>query len=114
MTAIFISEICVGAIARDFASDRPFGARDSENAVTTAVIHLVLTYRADKRGKLKAETPLTFKTAAEAKARAERAEPRFAGVVAISQTYDVDTEEVDENPAVLFRAGRLPREFAEE
>ncbi|WP_245479840.1 hypothetical protein [Hansschlegelia zhihuaiae] len=53
--------------------------------MTTETIHIVLTWRADKRGKLRAETPLKFKTAGEAKARAERAAGRFAGVVAISQ-----------------------------
>ncbi|WP_244593682.1 hypothetical protein [Methylopila sp. Yamaguchi] len=56
---------------------------------------------------------MKFKTAAEAKGRAERSEGRFAGVVALSQGYDVDTEQADENPVVLFRAGRTPTEFEE-
>ena len=77
----------------------------------TETIHIVLTWRADKKGKLRAEPPLKFKTAAEAKARAERSAERFAGVAAISQNYDVDTEQADENVTVLFWAGRVPPEF---
>ncbi|HEY0291318.1 hypothetical protein [Hansschlegelia plantiphila] len=74
------------------------------------VVHLVLTYSLDKRGKLRAEAPLKFGTAREAEARAQRAEARFAGVVALSQAYDVDTEQAEET-RILFRAGRLPPEF---
>lgn len=81
--------------------------------MATETVHIVLTWSADKRGRLRAETPLKFKTADEAKRRAERAESRFAGVVALSQGYDTDTEQADENLAVLFRAGRTPPEFDE-
>jgi hypothetical protein len=81
--------------------------------MTTDTVHLVLTWRAGPRGKLKAEPPLKFKTAAEAKARAERAADKFAGVVAISQGFDVDTEQADESPTVLFKAGQVPAEFHE-
>lgn len=81
--------------------------------MATEVIHIVLTWSADKRGKLRAETPIKIKTAAEAKDRAVRSEGRFAGVVALSQSYDVDTEQADETPVVLFRAGRTPTEFDE-
>ena len=79
--------------------------------MATEMIHIVLTWSADKRGKLRAETPMKFKTAAEAKGRAERLEGKVAGVVALSQGYDVDTEQADENPLILFRAGRTPAEF---
>ncbi|WP_245258609.1 hypothetical protein [Methylopila sp. M107] len=75
------------------------------------MIHIVLTWSADKRGKLRAETPMKFKTALEARGRAERSAGRFAAVVALSQGYDVDTEQADENPVVLFRSGRTPAEF---
>lgn len=81
--------------------------------MATETIHIVLTWSADKRGKLRAETPIKFKTAEEAKRRAERAESRFTGVVALSQGYDTDTEQADEDPTVLFRAGRTPSEFDE-
>jgi hypothetical protein len=81
--------------------------------MATEKIHIVLTWSADKRGKLRAEAPMKFKSAAEAKGRAERSEGRFVGVVALSQGYDVDTEQADETPVVLFRAGRTPAEFEE-
>lgn len=79
--------------------------------MATEMIHIVLTWSADKRGKLRAETPMKFKTAAEAKGRAERSEGKVAGVVALSQGYEVDTEQADENPLILFWAGRTPAEF---
>ncbi len=81
--------------------------------MATETIHLVLTRRSGPRGQLKAEPPLKFKTADQAKARAERAADKFAGVVAISQGFDVDKEQADESPTVLFRAGQVPGEFGE-
>lgn len=81
--------------------------------MATETIHIFQAWTAGKGSRLRAETPLRFKTAAEARARAERGAEKFAGVVAISQVVDVDTGEVDENPAVLFRAGRTPAEFGE-
>lgn len=76
-------------------------------------IHIFQAWTAGKGNRLRAETPVRFKTAAEAKGRAERAVEKFAGVVAISQVVDVDTGEIDESPAILFRAGRTPPEFDE-
>lgn len=81
--------------------------------MATETIHIFQAWTAGKGNRLRAEPPMRYETAAEAKGRAERSAERFAGVVAISQVVDVDTGEVEENPAILFRAGRTPAEFGE-
>ncbi|TBN55364.1 hypothetical protein EYR15_03450 [Hansschlegelia quercus] len=81
--------------------------------MATETIHIFQAWSAGKGNRLRAEAPIRFKSAAEAKGRAERGAEKFAGVVAISQVVDVDTGEVDENATVLFRAGRTPAEFGE-
>ncbi|MEH6721689.1 MAG: hypothetical protein V7704_22705 [Aurantimonas endophytica] len=69
----------------------------------------------EKRGRrLVAGRQLPFNTAAEASARADRDADRFAGVVAVQQTVDIETGEVLDEPVVLARHGELPREFAED
>ncbi|BDA83251.1 hypothetical protein Sa4125_07930 [Aureimonas sp. SA4125] len=65
-------------------------------------------------GKLVAGRAMEFKTADEAAARAERDAKRMAGVVALAQTIDLDTDEVMEEPEILARYGELPAEFREE
>jgi hypothetical protein len=83
----------------------------TKDIVTTETIHIMLSWRAGKGNRLKAEPPMKFKTASEAKGRAERSVDKFAGVVAMTQIVDQDTGEVGENPKILFRAGRLPPDF---
>ena len=61
--------------------------------------------------KLVAGRVMEFKSAAEAAARAERDASRVAGVVALAQTVDLDTDEVVETPKILARFGQLPAEF---
>ncbi|MDB5531934.1 MAG: hypothetical protein JWO28_249 [Hyphomicrobiales bacterium] len=83
----------------------------TKDVVTIETIHIMLSWRAGKGNRLKAEPPMKFKTASEAKGRAERSVDKFAGVVAMTQIVDQDTGEVGENPKILFRAGRLPPDF---
>ena len=64
--------------------------------------------------KLVAGRVMEFKSAQEAIARADRDAARMAGVVAIAQTIDLDTDEVVETPEILSRHGDLPQEFREE
>lgn len=61
--------------------------------------------------KLVAGRVMEFKSADEAIARADRDASRMAGVVALAQTIDLDTDEVVETPEVLARHGSLPAEF---
>lgn len=78
--------------------------------MTEKTIHIVQQFEHMGK-KLVAGRAMEFKTAAEAIARAERDAARMAGVVALSQTVDLDTGEVVEEPTILARHGTLPREF---
>ncbi|KQT69909.1 MULTISPECIES: hypothetical protein [unclassified Aureimonas] len=74
------------------------------------VLHIVQQF--ERMGKkLVAGRAMEFKTAEEAIARAERDAARMAGVVALSQTIDLDTGEVVEEPVIHARHGELPKEF---
>lgn len=64
--------------------------------------------------KLVAGRVMQFTTEGEAISRAERDASRIAGVVALAQTIDLDTDEVVEEPIVLARYGDLPAEFQAE
>ena len=76
---------------------------------------LYIVQQFEKMGKkLVAGRAMEFKTADEAVARADRDSARMAGVVALTQTIDLDTGEVVENPVVLAKHGELPAEFREE
>jgi hypothetical protein len=76
---------------------------------------LYIVQQFEKMGKkLVAGRAMEFKTADEAMARADRDAARMAGVVALSQTVDLDTGEVVETPVVLAKYGELPAEFREE
>jgi hypothetical protein len=58
---------------------------------------------------------MQFKTADEARLRADRDGARLGnvvGVVAVEQTVDVETGEVLEEPIVLVRHGEVPAEVA--
>ncbi|KQQ85676.1 hypothetical protein [Aureimonas sp. Leaf324] len=73
---------------------------------------LFIVQQFERMGKrLVSGRQMEFKTAVEAKGRAERDAARTAGVVALQQTIDTDTGEVVEDPVVLARYGELPSEF---
>jgi len=76
-------------------------------------VHIVQAYVAGRGKGLKAEQPVGCKNAAEAARKAERLAPAREGVVAYSVTADVEMGEYDENPTVLFKAGRLPSPWDE-
>lgn len=62
-----------------------------------------------RHGKLSlvANTPRQVNTEAEALTRAERDADRFAGVIAVSQEYDEDSDEFG-RMVVLFQSGSVP------
>ena len=67
------------------------------------------------RGKgLKAEQQVGCKTAEEARRKAERLAPLREGVVAFAATADVEMGDYDDNPQILFKAGRLPPPWNED
>jgi hypothetical protein len=76
-------------------------------------VYIVQAYVAGRGKSLKAEQQVGCKTAEEARRKAERLEPLRVGVVAFSATADTELGDYDENPVILFKAGRLPHPFAD-
>ena len=71
-------------------------------------VHIVQAYTAGRGRALKAEPQVGCKDPAEAARKAERLAPMREGVIAYSVSADVEMGDYDENPVVLFKAGRLP------
>ena len=69
---------------------------------------------AQKGRRLIADPAIPCKTAQDAVRRAERLAEIRVGAVAIQQTVDDDTGEVDEDARILYRAGTLPASFGED
>ena len=76
-------------------------------------VHLVQAFIAGRGASLKSEPPIACRSADDACRRAERLSSLRLGVVAFSATADVEMGDYDENPVVLFKAGRLPPPFDE-
>jgi hypothetical protein len=76
-------------------------------------VYIVQSYVAGRGKALKAEQQVGCKTAEEARRKAERLGPLREGVVAFSATADTEMGDYDENPVILFKAGRLPHPFSE-
>jgi len=76
-------------------------------------VYILQTYVAGRGKALKAEPQVGCKTAEEARRKAERLAPLRLGVVAFAASADVEMGDYDENPTILFKAGRLPFPFAE-
>jgi hypothetical protein len=76
-------------------------------------VHLVQAFIAGRGQALRAEPALACRTAEDAKRKAERLAPLRLGVVALSATSDPEMGDYDENPVILFKAGRLPAPFDE-
>jgi hypothetical protein len=74
-------------------------------------IYLVQAFIAGKGSSLKAETAVACKSAESARRSAERLAPNKLGVVAFATTGDAELGEYDDEPAIIFKAGRLPANF---
>jgi hypothetical protein len=75
--------------------------------------HFVIVYGPGRGNALKAEKPVPCKSADAARRMAERMAPTKLGVVALSSSGDADMGDFDDEPVVLFKAGRLPPPFDE-
>ena len=71
-------------------------------------VYILQTYVAGRGKGLKAEPQVGCKTAEEARRKAERLAPNRLGVIAFAATADVEMGDYDDNPTILFKAGRLP------
>ena len=81
--------------------------------MASETVYIVQSYIAGRGKALKAEQQVGCKTAEEARRKAERLAPLRLGVVAFSATADTELGDYDENPVILFKAGRLPHPFDE-
>jgi hypothetical protein len=76
-------------------------------------VYIVQAYKAGRGQALTAEPQVGCKSSEEARRKAERLAPFREGVVAFSTSADVDMGDYDDDPVVLFKAGRLPPPFDE-
>ena len=71
----------------------------------------VQSFIAGRGENLKADAPIACKTATGAVRTAERLALSKLGVVAFSSTGDPEMGDFDDEPTVIFRAGRFPEAF---
>ena len=76
-------------------------------------VYLVQAFTAGKGTRLTADTPLRCRSMEVARKRAEDLVPVRAGVVAFSTSGDAELGDYDDEPAIIFKAGRLPPSFDE-
>jgi hypothetical protein len=76
--------------------------------------YLVQAFVAGRGTGLKADKPITCKSADEARRKAERMAPTKLGVVAYSTTGDADLGDYDDEPVYFFKTGRLPAQFEDQ
>lgn len=79
--------------------------------MTRETVHIVQAYIAGRGNRLKAETPVPCKSAEAACRTAERLAQTKLGVVAFSSSGDQELGEYDDEPIIIFKAGRLPPQF---
>ena len=77
-------------------------------AMARETVYILQTYVAGRGNGLKAEQQVGCQSAEEARRKAERLAPLRLGVVAFAVSADVEVGDYDENPTILFKAGRLP------
>lgn len=73
--------------------------------------YIVQAYVAGRGSGLRDDPPVPCKTAEAAQRMAERMVDRKLSVVAYSTAGDSETGDYDEQPVILFKAGRLPPQF---
>jgi hypothetical protein len=76
-------------------------------------VYLVQAFTAGKGTRLTADPPVRCRSAEIARKRAEDLVPTRAGVVAFSTSGDAELGDYDDEPTIIFKAGRLPSSFEE-
>lgn len=74
-------------------------------------IYLVQSFSSGKGTHLNADTPIRCKSPDSARRRAEDLASSKAGVVAFATSGDAELGDYDEQPHIIFKAGRLPEAF---
>ncbi len=81
--------------------------------MASETVYLVQAFSAGKGTRLTADAPLRCRSSEVALKRAETLATRRAGVIAFSTWGDSDLGEYDDQPTIIFKAGRLPSSFEE-
>jgi hypothetical protein len=76
-------------------------------------LYLVQAYKAGKGTRLTADSPIRCRSLEAARKRAEDLVPTRVGVVAFSTSGDAELGDFDDEPTIIFKAGRLPAAFEE-
>ena len=76
-------------------------------------IYLVQAFTPGRGVRLNAEPAIRCKTSEGARKRAEGLAPIRAGVVAFATAGDAELGDYDDEPMIIFKAGRLPAPFNE-
>ena len=76
-------------------------------------VYLVQAFTAGKGARLGADTPIRCKSSDGARRTAERLALTKAGVVAFATSGDAELGDYDEQPTIIFKAGRLLAPFEE-
>ncbi len=76
-------------------------------------VYLVQAFSAGKGMRLTADAPVRCRSSEVAMQRAEALATLRAGVVAFSTWGDPELGEYDDQPTIIFKAGRLPASFEE-
>jgi hypothetical protein len=76
-------------------------------------LYLVQAFKAGKGTRLTADTPIRCRSLEVARKRAEALLPTRAGVVAFSTAGDAELGDYDDEPTIIFKAGRVPPAFEE-
>jgi len=74
---------------------------------------LVQGFKQGKGMRLTADAPVRCRSLEVARKRAEDLAPTRAGVVAFSTSGDAELGDYDDEPTIIFKAGRLPASFEE-
>jgi hypothetical protein len=74
-------------------------------------IYLVQAFKTGQGARLSADTPIRCKSSDTARKTAEGLALTKAGVVAFATSGDAELGEYDEEPTIIFKAGRLPAPF---
>lgn len=73
--------------------------------------YIVQAFIAGKGNRLAADKPIPCKTADAARRTAERLSQTKLGVIAFASSGDQELGDYDDEPTIIFKAGRLPEQF---
>jgi hypothetical protein len=76
-------------------------------------LYLVQAFKSGKGMRLTPDTPVRCRSQEVARRKAEALLPIRAGVVAFSTSGDAELGDYDDEPTIIFKAGRLPSAFEE-